>query len=291
MEDQTDWDDVLREVDGTPASHGSPPDDAAVPRPPALALARADQPGALVLINQLLQSTFVALLVMAFLLCSVSSRSPPRSRSDGSAQSVSTLLRFEMLGEERRLSGQLLTVSALLSGIVGLYFTGLAITEGAYRGDYFRRALAEVRQLLAARAVYLAALQADADVAVNSDPAAAASPPTLVASRAPPRTGRCRPRPSRRCGQADPEPAGHLDDRAGQHEDAVPRQDLAEGDVVGDRRAGHDVERALRHRRLVAHLAQRRRRAGRAGAAARRRRSTASRGPSIACWSSAFGNA
>jgi hypothetical protein len=46
----------------------------------------------------------------------------------------------------------------MLSGIVGLYFTGIAITDSAYRGDHFRRAVAEVRQIMAARTVYLAAI-------------------------------------------------------------------------------------------------------------------------------------
>ncbi len=59
-----------------------------------------------------------------------------------------------------------------------------------------------------------------------------------------------------RRGEADPEPAGDLHHRAGQDQDPVARQDIAERDVIGDRRAGHGVEGALRHRRLVAHLAE-----------------------------------
>ena len=171
MQDQTDWDDVLREVVGTPvdevARQMTPP----VLRPPALRWRERTNLTALVLINQLLQSSFVALLVMAFLVVFGVIALPAEVQERWIGEPVSTLLRFEILGEERRLSGQLLTVSALLSGIVGLYFTGQAITEGTSRGDYFRRAVAEVRQLVAARAVYLAALQADADADVRSDAA------------------------------------------------------------------------------------------------------------------------
>ena len=172
MEDQTDWDDLLREVDGTPvqevARHLTPPGS----RPRELRWLERTNLSALVLINQLLQSTFVALLVMAFLVVFGVIVLPAEVQERWIGESVSTLLRFELLGEERRLSGQLVTVSAMLSGIVGLYFTGVAITEGAgaYRGEDFRRAVAEVRQLLAARAVYLAALQADADAASAADP-------------------------------------------------------------------------------------------------------------------------
>ena len=69
---------------------------------------------------------------------------------------------MDFLGEERRLSAELLTVSGLLGGIVGLYFTGLAITDAAtQRSAEFRRAVSDVRQLLAVRAVYLAALNPD----------------------------------------------------------------------------------------------------------------------------------
>ena len=130
MEDQTDWDDLLREVDGTPvqevARHLTPP----VSRPRALRWLERTNLSALVLINQLLQSTFVALLVMAFLVVFGVIVLPAEVQERWIGESVSTLLRFELLGEERRLSGQLLTVSAMLSGIVGLYFTG----AGDHRG-------------------------------------------------------------------------------------------------------------------------------------------------------------
>ena len=170
MEARTDWDSLLREVDGTPVQEVARGLTPPVSRPRALRWLERTNLSALVLINQLLQSTFVALLVMAFLVVFGTIALPAEVQERWIGEPVSTLLRFELLGEERRLSGQLLTVSALLAGIVGLYFTGLAITEGgANRGDYFRRALAEVRQLLAARAVYLAALQADANATAPVD--------------------------------------------------------------------------------------------------------------------------
>ena len=171
MEDQTDWDDLLREVDGTPvqelARHLTPP----ASRPRKLRWLERTNLSALVTINQLLQSTFVALLVMAFLVVFGVIVLPAEVQERWIGEPVSRLLRFDLLGEERRLSAQLVTVSAMLSGIVGLYFTGVAITEGgSSRGEDFRRAVAEVRQLVAARAVYLAALQADADANVTSGP-------------------------------------------------------------------------------------------------------------------------
>ena len=169
MEDRTDWDEVLREVDGTPAAAASRRLTPPLPPPPALRWLERTNLGALVLINQLLQSAFVALLVMGFLVAFGILAIPVDVQERWIGQSISTLLRFELLGEERRLSGQLLTVSAMLASIVGLYFTGLAITESAHRGDQFYRTLAEVRQILAARAVYLAALHADAEPVKMAD--------------------------------------------------------------------------------------------------------------------------
>jgi hypothetical protein len=74
---------------------------------------------------------------------------------------VTTLGSIELLGETRRVSVELVRVSAMLGGIVGLYFTGLAITDTAHRGDEFRLTVSEVHRLLAARAAYRTALRHD----------------------------------------------------------------------------------------------------------------------------------
>jgi hypothetical protein len=51
-------------------------------------------------------------------------------------------------------SDSMLIVSAVLGGIVGLYFSGLSITDPTYRSDQFDPEVAGVRQILAARALY-----------------------------------------------------------------------------------------------------------------------------------------
>lgn len=167
LEARTDWDSALQQAAGTPAEELARR--MATPRPPPRPLSWLERTNlvALVLINQLLQSAFVALLVMAFLVGFGIIALPAEVQERWIGEPVDTIARFELLGEERRLSGELLTVSAMLSGIVGLYFTGLAISDSTQRGDQFRRAVGEVRQLLAARAVYLAALQADAGAMVS----------------------------------------------------------------------------------------------------------------------------
>ena len=50
-------------------------------------------------------------------------------------------------------------MAAVLGGIVGLYFSGLAITDATYRSEGFDREVAGVREILAARALYLEALR------------------------------------------------------------------------------------------------------------------------------------
>ena len=64
-----------------------------------------------------------------------------------------------MAGEPRTISAELLVVSAVLGGIVGLYFSGLAISDPTYRSEQFDRDVDGVRELLAARAVYLDAIR------------------------------------------------------------------------------------------------------------------------------------
>jgi len=129
---------------------------------------------ALVVIHQLLQSAFVAVLMMLFLTVFGLIALPADVQERWIGEPVATVVRVSLLGEERRLSAELLTVSAMLSGIVGLYFTGLAITDRTNADGQFRRAIAEVRQLLAARAVYLAALE-PSQAAVASSAVAGAS--------------------------------------------------------------------------------------------------------------------
>jgi hypothetical protein len=67
---------------------------------------------------------------------------------------------FEWLDERRTLSEEMAIVSAVLGGIVGLYFSGLGITDATYRSEGFDREVAGVREILAARALYLDALEA-----------------------------------------------------------------------------------------------------------------------------------
>ena len=69
------------------------------------------------------------------------------------------VLEFSLANEPRTLSAELLVVSAVLGGIVGLYFSGLAISDPSYRSEQFDRDVDGVRELLAARSIYADALR------------------------------------------------------------------------------------------------------------------------------------
>jgi hypothetical protein len=159
LEAPLDWDEVRREAAGTPVAALA---DGAVPagfQVPRLSWLQRRNVEFVVLISQLLQSTFVSLLVLAFLVAFGLIVVPASVQAAWMGAPVTALINFELLGEPRILSAELLGVSALLSGIVGLYFTGLSLTDATFKAEHFTLVVAELRMLLSARALYLAALR------------------------------------------------------------------------------------------------------------------------------------
>ena len=157
IESRGDWDGMLAEARDSPAAplvNAMPPERPALP--PLTWLQRANL-GLLILVSQLLQSVFVAAMVTAFLVALGLVALPASVQEGWVGEPVAAVAQFELLGEMRTLSGELLTVAAMLGGIVGLYFTGLALTDPAYRAEYFARVIAEVQQIASVGAVYLAA--------------------------------------------------------------------------------------------------------------------------------------
>lgn len=124
------------------------------PTTPPLRLLQRINLSVLVVIGQLIQSTFVALVVAAFLIVFGLVVIPADIQERWVDEPLRVIASFDMLGETRHLTGQLVITSSLLGSVVGLYFTGLAVTESAYRAAHFDRILEEARQVLAAHAVY-----------------------------------------------------------------------------------------------------------------------------------------
>jgi hypothetical protein len=159
LEAPIDWDEVRREAAGTPAAALA---DRAVPsgfQVPRLSWLQRRNVEFVVLISQLLQSTFVSLLVLAFLVAFGLIVVPASVQATWMGAPITALIQFELLGEPRVVSAELLGVSALLSGIVGLYFTGLSLTDATFKAEHFTLVVGELRMLLSARALYLAALR------------------------------------------------------------------------------------------------------------------------------------
>jgi hypothetical protein len=158
LEGAHDWPEVRVDAASTPAARLA---DRPVPdgyRVPRLAWLERRNVEFVVLVNQLLQSTFVSLIVFAFLVVFGLIVVPAAVQAAWIGGPVTVLAELHVLGEPRALSAELVTVSALLSGIVGLYFTGLALTDATYRAEHFTAVVGELRMLLAARALYRAAL-------------------------------------------------------------------------------------------------------------------------------------
>ena len=112
----------------------------------------------LVVVPQLLQVAAVALIVTAFLVVFAVLAIPGDVQTGWIGTVPRVVVEFTLLNEPRIVSAELLIVSAVLGGIVGLYFSGLAISDPAYRSAQFDRDVDGVRELLAARAVYLDAI-------------------------------------------------------------------------------------------------------------------------------------
>ena len=116
----------------------------------------------LVVVPQLLQVAAVALIVMAFLVVFAVLAIPGDVQAGWIGALPRVVVEFPLAGEPRTISTELLVVSAVLGGIVGLYFSGLAISDPTYRSEQFDRDVDGVRELLAARAVYLDAIGQEA---------------------------------------------------------------------------------------------------------------------------------
>ena len=175
LEAAHEWSEIRLDAAETPAAPvaGRP-----VPegfRVPSLAWLERRNVEFVVLVNQLLQSTFVSLLVFAFLVAFGLIVVPSAVQATWIGGPVTVLAELDVLGEVRALSAELVTVSALLSGIVGLYFTGLALTDPTYRAEHLTAVVGELRMLLAARALYRAQLARTPRASRPAPPATAAS--------------------------------------------------------------------------------------------------------------------
>jgi hypothetical protein len=167
---RTDRNGVLADAADTPASPLLASAPADVVPAPRLRLLERSNVTLLVAVPLLLRAIAVGVVVMAFLVVFALIAIPASVQVTWIGGPTRDIVTFVMLDELRTLSEEVVVVSAILGGIVGLYFSGLSISDMSYRSEGFDREVANVRQLLAARALYMAALRPSAD---RSEPTAA----------------------------------------------------------------------------------------------------------------------
>lgn len=117
----------------------------------------------LMLISQLLQSLFVGLLVTVFLVALGLLAIPASVQETWVGEPVRTVVAFELFGEPRLLSAELLITAGLLGGMCALYFTGLALSDAAFRAEFHERVVGDVEQIMAVHVAYLAAQRGEAE--------------------------------------------------------------------------------------------------------------------------------
>ena len=159
IEARTDVDGVLADAAGTPAEPLTASSGENLLPASRLPWLQRTNVTLLVAIPQLLQAIAVGAVVMGFLVLFALIAIPAPVQAAWIGAPPRELLVFFLLDEQRTLSEELVIVSAVLGGIVGLYFSGLGITDPSYRTEGFDREVAGVREILAVRALYLGALQ------------------------------------------------------------------------------------------------------------------------------------
>jgi hypothetical protein len=157
IEEGRDWAAILALLPGTPAE---PLADEVIrtdaPLPRRLAWQERLNLVLLMLVSQLVQSLFVAVLVLLFLVALGLLAIPASVQETWVGEPVRIVLGFQLLGEPRLLSVELLITAGLLGGVSALYFTGLALTDAAFRADFHARVVVDVEQIMAVHAAYLA---------------------------------------------------------------------------------------------------------------------------------------
>jgi hypothetical protein len=160
---ELDRESILEGVAATPVAPLAAAASADMACPPRLSWLHRANLTLLVVVPQLLQVAAVTLIVMAFLVVFAALAIPGDVQAGWIGSLPRVVLEFSLADETRTISSELLVVSAVLGGIVGLYFSGLAVSDPTYRSEQFDRDVAGVRELWAARAVYLDAIAREGD--------------------------------------------------------------------------------------------------------------------------------
>lgn len=161
--------DAAQRLEGTPAA-GWPPGDPGVA--PALSRRQWANLGLVLLFRQGLQVVLVSLLMGLFCVAFTLLVVPPETVAAWSQHPVDdALATFALWGRDVVLTPEHVRVSSFLAAFASLYFSVTATTDATYRQEFFDAVTADVRQMLAVRAAYQAAL------VTGREPARTAAPP------------------------------------------------------------------------------------------------------------------
>lgn len=149
-------DDLARRLTGTPAERLGDP--AHCPPPPPLLRRHWANLGLVLLFAQGLQVLLVAVSVGAFFAGFGMLAITPETAEAWTGASLDRWATLELGERDLVFSGELLKVAVFIGGLAGLSFAISGLTDENYRREFFDDVLADLRQVLAVRAAYLAAL-------------------------------------------------------------------------------------------------------------------------------------
>lgn len=152
------WSDVRRtaRADAPTAGIDRPPDLAALP---PLSRRQWGNVGLVLLFSQGLQIATVSIMIGGFFLAlGVLTVSEATTAAWSGSAHVLASVGFD--GRELVMTEELLRVTGFLTAFVGLNFTVYLVTDATYRAEFRDEVVAELRQALAVRALYLARLAA-----------------------------------------------------------------------------------------------------------------------------------
>ena len=148
---------LRRRLTGTPAE--ALPVGSECPVPPPLTWRQWGNLGLVLLFGQGLQVMLVSAMLGAFFIAFGLLVITPENVVAWSGEPLGDpLVTFMLWGREVQLTWELLRVSGFLAFFSGLYFSVTAVTDDTYRREFYEDGVAELRQALAVRAAYLAAL-------------------------------------------------------------------------------------------------------------------------------------
>jgi hypothetical protein len=121
----------------------------------------------------------LALVVFGLLLVPVS------LQADWVGRPITPLLTIDLGQQSLAITGELLVVALFLGAFSGLYFTVSALSDSAYRQEFFSDADREMRQVFAVRSVYHAARQQGGETAAPAADVSSVAAGSSTPSRSP----------------------------------------------------------------------------------------------------------